>query len=138
MIGYNPFLGFGYFRRVLYPLYPRVPGYPKASLYGYLIQKKGLQVPINDPQVPDHNGTYLFKNAHTLNWVGAEGGTDFLKIPKFSQKIFQGGDNLLLSSPCPPPPHFALRGGQFFSPRGGGPDPDSEAEGGTVPPQFNV
>ena len=63
-IGYKPFIGFGYFRlRVLYPLYPRVPGYPKASLYGYLIQKKGLQVPINDPQVPDHNGTYFFKNA---------------------------------------------------------------------------
>ena len=31
--------------------------------YGYLIQKKGHPVPINDPQVPNHNGTYFFKNA---------------------------------------------------------------------------
>ena len=53
---------------------------------------------------------------HTLNWVGAQGGTDFPKIPKFSQKNLSGGGTIF----------FAM----------GGPDPDSEVR--AVPPQFNI
>ena len=45
------------------------------------------------------------------------GGTDFPKIPKFSQKMFRGEIYSLVPT-LSPPPWFALRGGQFFMPRG--------------------
>ena len=45
---------------------------------------------------------------HTLNWVGAEGGTDFPKITKFSQKMFQGAQFAI------PPSLVLISGGTIF------------------------
>ena len=66
---------------------------------------------------------------HTLNWVGAEGGTDFSENSKISKKNSGEGQFAI----CPPGFGSQAQGGGaiFFAEGAGGPDPGLEAEGGT-------
>ena len=68
---------------------------------------------------------YLFLHTIISAYAWVEGGTDFPKIPKFSQKMLQGGQFAIV------PTLVLLSGGTIFQAEGGGACTP-------VPPQFNV
>ena len=79
---------------------------------------------------------YMLHTIHTLIRVRSEGGDRFSENPEiFSKNASGGGDNLLLSPPCPPP-GFALRGGTIFQAEGGTRVGLGGWGGGDCPPHY--